>query len=260
MQEIRIGEITNYLDERFPKITACDFDQNIIGLTIGSANNKTDKVLLALDLTIEVAKQAKEIGANLIITHHPFIFNPITKIIFDNPQGEIIKFMCDNNITTYSMHTNLDCGVDGVNDILARKLGLNIVHEEAIKDDMLRCGEIKECTLKELADKVKETFKLSGLRIVGDMNKKIKRIGILGGSGGSIPCLNDALREKLDCYITGEIHLDKAIYANQRGLCLLEVNHGVERFVFEGLITELEAKFGNRFVISDINTDPLISY
>ena len=256
---MQIKEITNYLDERFPKDTACDFDQNIIGFTIGSKNNKVEKVLLALDLTYEVCKQAKQIGASLIITHHPFIFNPITKVIFDTPQGQIIKFMCDNNLSTYSIHTNLDVAVNGVNDTLAKMLNIDFTHDVCMKEDFMRYGNIEETTLKELACKVKATFDLNGVRVVGDLDKKVKSIGILGGSGGAIPYLNQALSLGLDCYITGEVHLDKAIYANQRGLALIEVNHGIEKYVLYSLKEELSNKFGDMFVVTDINTDPLYS-
>lgn len=255
---MQINKILTYLDERFPKDTACDFDQAVIGLTIGSRNIEVKKVLFALDLTIDVCKEAKEKGANLIITHHPFLFNPISKVLFDNPQGEIIKFMCENNLSTYSMHTNLDCAVGGVNDTLCKMLGLDFEHEESLKDEILRCGYINEITMKDLIEIVKEKFSLKTVKYIGDLNEKIKKIGIVGGSGAQIPSINDAIKEKVDCYITGEVKLNAAIYAKQMGLNLIEVNHGIERFVFYSLKEELEKIFGDIFIISDINTDPLI--
>lgn len=256
---MQIKEVLSYLNKAFPKETACDFDQNIIGLTIGDDTIEVKKVLLALDLTIETAKEALKIGANLIITHHPFLFNPITKILFNSPQGEIIKFMCENNLTTYSMHTNLDCGVNGVNDTLARMLGLTIDHDIAVKEDMLRFSNIKETTLSKLIETVKKTFLLNGVRYIGDLNKKINTIGILAGSGANNYLIDDAIKAGCDCYITGEVHLNNAIYAKQKDICIIEVNHGIERFVFNSLKEELKNQFGDIFVISNINTDPLMS-
>ena len=254
---MQISKVLNYLDKRFPKDTACDFDQSVIGLTIGSNSFELKKVLFALDLTIEVCEQAKEIGANLIITHHPFLFNPISKILFDTPQGKIIKFLCENDITTYSMHTNLDCAVGGVNDTLCDMLGIEYKHEETIKDEILRYGKIKEMTMGELIEIVKEKFSLERVRFIGDLNKAVKKVGIVGGSGAQISSINDAIKAKLDCYITGEVKLNAAIYAKQMDLSIIEVNHGVERFVFDSLKKELEEEFGDIFVISDFNTDPL---
>ena len=255
---MQIKEIIDYLDLRFPKETASDFDASI-GFCIGSKNIELKKVLFALDLTFDVAKEALDLGCNLIITHHPFLFNPINKILFDSPQGKIIKFLCDNNISTYSMHTNLDVAVGGVNDSLAKMLNIDFEHDEAIKDKMIVSGNIKKCTLAELVKKVKETYLLDGVRVVGDINKTIEKVGIIGGSGANIQSINEAKFMDLDCLITGEVHLDKAIYANNIGLSIIEVNHGIERFVFNFLKEELENKFGDIFEISNINTDPLIN-
>lgn len=256
---MQISKVLNYLDNRFPKDTACDFDQSVIGLTIGSNSYELKKVLFALDLTIEVCEQAKEVGANLIITHHPFLFNPISKILFDTPQGKIIKFLCENNITTYSMHTNLDCAVGGVNDVLCNMLNINYKHDEAVKDEILRYGTIEEMTMGELIEVVKSKFSLNNVRYIGDLSKKVKKVGIVGGSGAQIGSLNDAIKAKLDCYITGEVKLSGAIYAKQMDLSVIEVNHGIERFVFNSLKEEMTKEFGDVFVISDINTDPLMS-
>ncbi len=255
---MQIKEIIDYLDERFPKETASDFDISI-GFAIGSKNIEVNKVLLALDLTLDVAKEALKKGCNLIITHHPFLFNPINKIIFDTPQGQIIKFLCNNNISTYSAHTNLDVAIGGVNDSLAKMLGLKFEHKEVLKDKMMVYGNIDNIILKDLALKVKKTYKLKGLRIVGEENKIIKKVGIIGGAGANISSIHEALANGVDCLITGEVHLDKAIYANNLGLAIIEINHGVERFVFDYLKEELETKFGDIFIISDINTDPLVN-
>lgn len=252
-----IKDICNYLDQRYPRETASDFDTSI-GFAIGNKNIEVKNVLFALDLTMDVLKEAKELNANFIITHHPFLFNPINRIMFDNPQGEMIKFMCDNNISTYAMHTNLDVAIDGVNDSLLKKLDAKLEHVECLKDDFLRIGEVKECSVKELVNKVKDAFELNTVRVIGNLDKKVKYVGIVGGSGGSIPMMNDALRNGVDCYITGEVHHDKGIYALQNGLTIIEVNHGVEKFVFENIISDFEKEFGKIFYISKVNTDPFV--
>ena len=124
---------------------------------------------------------------------------------------------------------------------------------------MLVYGAIKETTLKELVKKVKEAYKLKGVRVVGCLNKKITSVGIIGGAGASIYNINDCISKNVDCFITGEVHLDKAIYAYQNDLAIIEVNHGVERFVFDSLVKDLNSKFGDIFIVSNINTDPLVN-
>ena len=181
-----VRNVKEYLDLRFPKDNAEEFDQGSIGLAIGSENIVIENILLSLDLNKEVVKEAILKKCNLIITHHPFLFNPIQKILFDTEKGEIIKLMCEHNISLYSMHTNLDVGSGGVNDVLAKMLGINdykIINNDASKGNYLRYGNIQETTLKDLANNIKNIFNLNGVRVLGDLNKKIKKIGVVGGSG-----------------------------------------------------------------------------
>lgn len=255
---MKILELTNYLDARFPMINASDFDQKCTGFIIGSKNIEIKKVLMALDLTLDVALQAKKIGANFIITHHPFLFNGLYKINFDNENGKIIKLLCENNISLYCVHTALDVADGGVNDALAKMLGLTNVCGLSEKDSFLRYGEVKPISLLSLASYAKKVFKLEGVRIIGDKNKIIRKVGIVGGSGSSE--IYEAKAKGCDCLITGEMRLNKAIEAKSIDLCVIEVNHGVERFVFDDLKEEFDKEFKNiEFVISDINTDPLYS-
>ncbi|MBQ7276298.1 MAG: Nif3-like dinuclear metal center hexameric protein [Bacilli bacterium] len=252
----KILDLTNYLDDRFPIINASDFDQKCTGFIIGSKNNEIKKVLLALDLTLEVAKQAKEVGANFIITHHPFLFNGLFKINFDNEVGQTIKFMCENNMNLYCVHTALDVARGGVNDALANKLNLCDIEGIEEKDNFLRTGYVPKTTLLDYANFVKERLELGGVRLIGDKDTIIHKIGIVGGSGSND--IYEAKRRGCDCLITGEVRLNRAIEAKQIGLAMIEVNHGVERFVFDDLKKELDDKFVDiDFIVSDINTDPL---
>lgn len=253
---MKILELTNYLDERFPITNASDFDQKNTGFVIGSKNSEVTNVLCALDLTLDVAKQAKELGCNFIITHHPFLFNGIFKINFDTEVGQTIKFMCENNINLYCVHTALDVANGGVNDSLAKKLGLNNIEGVEEKNGFLRTGDIKPTKLYDLATFTRDALKLGGVKVIGEKNKIIKKVGVVGG-GGSF-AIFEAKAKGCDCLITGEIRLNNAIDARQIGLSVIEVNHGVERFVFEDLSKELHEKFSNvSFIVSDINTDPL---
>lgn len=258
-----INDIVNYLNNRFPKENAEEFDQGSIGLAIGSPNDKVFNVLLALDLNIDVVKEAISKNCNLIITHHPFLFNGIQKILFESEKGAIIKLMCQQSISLYSMHTNYDVGEGGVNDTLAKMLGIKnikIINDSASKGNYLRYGNIDEITLGELVNKVKDTFNLDGVKVLGDLDKKIKTIGIVGGGGGRTPDILNAKECELDCYITGEVHLNNSQLADYYNLSLIEVRHGIEKFAFVSLIEELKklVSFPGSNIniyISDVETD-----
>lgn len=265
---MKIKDVKKYLDNRFPLTNAESFDQNAIGLAIGDEENEVSGIMLTLDLTKEVIKEALKEKCNLIISHHPFLFNPIQKVLFRSEKGEVIKLMCENNLSLYSMHTNLDVGSGGVNDTLAKMLeikDIKIVNDEATFGNYLRYGKIEKTTLKELALKVKEVFNLSGVRVLGDLNKKIKTIGIVGGSGAHPSDIMTAVKCGVDCYITGEVHLNNSQMADFYGLSLIEVNHGVEKYVFNSLIDELKDKlldeysYNGKIIITKVETDKMIT-
>ena len=256
-----IKDIINYLENRFPKELAEDFDQMRIGLVIGSGNIEVKKVLLTLDLTYEVVEEAINLGCNFIVSHHPYLFDPLYKIDFESDKGRTIRKMFEHNISLYAMHTNLDVGCGGVNDTLAKKLYLNeinIINNEIAKGNYLRYGNINEISLRDYALKVKESLNLTGVKVIGDLNKKVTKAGIVGGSGAHISDIINAINVGCDCYVTGEVKLNIAQYALVNGLSIIEVNHGIEKEVFYELQKELNDKFNTDFIVSEIETDPSV--
>ena len=261
---MKVKELVSYLDYRFPKENAENYDQNKIGFVIGSLDYEITNVLLALDLTKEVVTEAINNNCNMIITHHPFIWDPITKLIIEDNRTQIIKMMLINNISLYSMHTNLDVSDIGVNVSLCKKLNIKNVKslQEDLSGNYLRFGDVDKMSLKDLCQKVKIAFELNSVRYIGSLDKEITKVGIVGGAGGSIFDINKAIFSGIDCYITGEIKLNCAQYANEKNFAMIEVNHGVERFVFPYLKEEIIKELPNlsgKILISKINTDPLKS-
>lgn len=264
---MKVSNVIEYLDSRFPQDDALDFDRPRIGFNMGSKENEITNIMLSLDLTMEVLDEALKKGCNMIITHHPFIWDPLYKLIYDDNKVKIIIKMIKNNISLYSMHTNLDCAAGGVNDTLCELLGIENIKSlyDTNKGNILRYGEIKETSLKELSLNVKKAFGLTGVRVLGDLNKKVSKIGIIGGSGGSTSDINEALSCNLDCYITGEIKLSNSQYAYDHGLSLIEVNHGIEKLVFYSLIEELRKEFTllydftNKIYVTTVETDKFIT-
>ena len=95
-----------------------------VGLLVGSIADKTQKILLTLDVDMDSVAYALNNGYGLIITHHPFIFKPLSNVITDQPQGKILKILLSNSVGVFAAHTNLDIALGGVNDVLAQKLNL----------------------------------------------------------------------------------------------------------------------------------------
>ena len=155
---MKIKNVTDYLEEIAPLHLQESYDNS--GLIIGNLENTIDGCLITLDCTEEVVEEAISKKCNLIIAHHPIVFNPIKKIIGNNYVERIIIKAIKNDIAIYAIHTNLDNVYNGVNSKIAEKLGLinceillpknkflkqlvvycPITHSEILKDAMLNNG------------------------------------------------------------------------------------------------------------------------
>ena len=112
-------QIYEAIDRLAPFSLSMDFDNT--GILVGDRQKKVGRALLALDCTKEVLRQAKELGAQLIITHHPIIFHPIKRVNEDS----LVYHLLRSDIAVISAHTNLDIAQGGVNDLLAKRIGLS---------------------------------------------------------------------------------------------------------------------------------------
>ena len=255
-----IKDVINYLESRFPISNAEDFDQPKLGLVIGSENITLSNIMLTLDMNLEVLEEAITKGCNLIISHHPYLFTPLSKVLFESPKAQVLRKMFEHQISLYCMHTNLDVGLGGVNDVLANKLkfkNIKTINNEANKGNYLRYGTVDQMTVSEYAKIVKKELGLNGVR-VSLPNKKIKTVGVVGGSGAHPYDIQNAISVGCDCYVTGEVKLNIAQEAKELGLAIIEVNHGTEKFVFEQLQIDLKNDLElNEVFITSVNTDPM---
>lgn len=118
-EKIKINDIYKFIDKIAPFETAMEFDN--CGLLVGDKDRTVGKVILSLDITKEVVEEATKEGAELIISHHPVIFNPIKRI----DSTSVVHSLCRNNISAICAHTNLDMANEGVNYSLAKRIGLS---------------------------------------------------------------------------------------------------------------------------------------
>ncbi len=240
------NELTKYLKNEYPEELAASFDVGKIGLQFGSSNKEIKKVLIALDGTKEVIEQAIDEKCDLIITHHPFMFMPMISLNYDSPFGQKLIKVLENRINIYSMHTNFDTAHEGMNDILSNVIGIQNI--QMIKDEidqtcLMRFGDIKPIKLIDLMENVSNKIGQSGIKYVGNPNKIIHKVGIVGGAGSSE--IKNALHSGCDCFITGEIQHHLALEAKEIGICLIEVNHFVESFFKIPLKQKLAKRFPN---------------
>jgi len=122
---VRIKDFQRLFEVIAPPAIAWKSDN--VGLLVGRESDKIKNILVALDLTMDIAKEAKRKNANVIITHHPLLFHPLKNITADSRVGEIVLYLIENKINLYAAHTNLDSVQWGVNFTLAKTLGLSDV-------------------------------------------------------------------------------------------------------------------------------------
>jgi len=138
MTKATISDIIEVMELSAPTWLAEEWDN--VGLQIGDKNWPVQTIWIALDPTPDVVKDACRNGVDLLITHHPLIFRPLKSINFSKPLGSIIQMASQHQLAIFSAHTNFDNATDGLNDVLARRLGLrNLkVLGHAKKDEMFK--------------------------------------------------------------------------------------------------------------------------
>ncbi len=231
-----VQNIFDFLNEKFPTDTACDFDN--VGLLVGDPCAEVKKAVVALDCTPSAVSTALKNCCQLIITHHPVIFDPLKRVLAGSAVYEVIK----NGISVISMHTNLDVGIGGVNDCLSVALTLNNVAKVAAEDGyLLNVGELSSPLYPDdLAVYIKE--KLGGaVKYVGS-EKQIKRVLLCSGSGGSY--ITEVKKHNCDALITADVKHNQFLDAERLGISLFDAGHfNTEDVVTEPLKQMLEDKF-----------------
>lgn len=162
---VKCRNIMNIVENMAPKHLAEDGDN--VGLHIGHPETDVSRVLVTLDVNAEVVREAVAKKAQLIVAHHPLIYKPLKSIRYDQPQGALIKLLAANDIAVYCAHTNMDSAAEGVNEILARKLGLSeieVLHPDKI-EKLFKIVVFVPCGYE---DAVREAMSRSGAGWIGN--------------------------------------------------------------------------------------------
>lgn len=244
---MKLQTILDYLQTIAPAHMKYDWDN--VGLLCGSREQEIRKILVALDPFEPVCREAKEVGADMILTHHPLIFRAPKSITTDDPVGRCILFLAQNGIAAVNAHTNLDCAPDGVNDVLARTLGLEQVQiiepmgqdEQGRPYGLLRQGTVEEMPLETFMEKVKSALGTPVLRYV-DGGRPVHRVAVGGGScGDEYPA---ALAAGCDTMVTADVKYNQFRDAYDLGLNLIDAGHFyTENPVMAPLAAKLQAQF-----------------
>ena len=244
-----VKKILNFTETFAPVMSAADFDN--CGMLVGSVYAPVTKVLLALDITCEVVEEAKEIGAELIISHHPVIFHPLKTI----EKGSVPYLLANSDITALCLHTNLDIAKDcGVNVCLANALLLSDC--ELYQEEFLLAGKLpKAMNIKEFAQYVKETLNATAV-LFTDSDREIKTVALCSGAGADFYHL--AKEKGADVFLTGEARHHEFLEAAATDIPLVCAGHfDTEDVVINPLIKKLSYVFEDvEFIKSKVCKNP----
>lgn len=224
-----VADILSFMESLAPAATKMNWDN--VGLLCGRKDKEVTKVLVALDPFRNVIQEAIDMGADCIVTHHPLIFrNPLMAVNDDTETGRCVLTLIEHGIAAINAHTNLDVAAEGVNEVLARTLGLNdiaVINPEGEDAQgrpygLLRCGTVGEITLKAFLTGVKEKLDCDGLRYV-DSGKPVRKVAVGGGSCAGE--MMDAIAAGCDTFVTADVRYNQFREAYELGLNLIDAGH-----------------------------------
>lgn len=234
----QIKDIIAYFDHVLPKTLSEPWDHDGV-MVLPEENREIKRVLISLDATSAVIARAKSISAELIVTHHPLIFNPLSSLEVTDAYGKRVIACIKNNLAVLSYHTRLDEVDGGVCDCLAALTGLEKTEK------MFPCGRIgilrNEMSYTEFSEQMKM---LLGITSVSGVNStgRVKKIAVVSGSGKDF--VADAKKAGADTFLTGEMNHSSLIEAKELGLNVVCGTHyATENGVLSHIQELLMSKF-----------------
>lgn len=243
----KVADIVEWMNQQAPLSLSESWDNT--GLLLGDSSAVVTRVQTCLTLTSESVDEAIEGQANLVIVHHPMPFKPLSRMTTDSETGRLLWKLATHRISVYSPHTAWDSAANGINAMIAQRLGL--VNVSPIASSLIpglerlgagRIGDLDAAqSLQHLCKLVREALPNCRLRGV-DQNRPVLRIAVACGSGASL--LSSAVKRGCDLFLTGEATYHHCLEAQAAGVSLLLVGHfASEQFAMAELSQRLAADF-----------------
>ena len=255
----KIDDVISFLNSEYPFALQEKWDNS--GYLVESSCNEVSKILLTLDITYDVVNEADCKGAELIISHHPVIFDARKRIARNDPVYRLIE----SGIGALCLHTNLDIAEGGTNSVILRKLQ-DRFSAHAAPEPFEELGNEQNLgwiitldeyiSADEFGKALKQIFGCTCVRASLNSNKKLSKIAFCSGSGGSM--LGLAVSKGCDALITGDVKHDVWIDANNKDIALFDCGHfHTENIVLWELRRVLEKRFPQLDIeISERSIDP----
>lgn len=200
---------------------------------IVDTGEEIDKILFSLDLTNEAVERAVKIGAKLIVTHHPAIYGKISEVSVSDALGKKLIKCIQNGISVISMHLNLDCAKNGIDESLmlaVKKSSGEEIGEETLVMHTLEKGgygrvySVLDTTAGELANGLNKELRTDKTIVYG-REKRVRRVASFCGSGCDEEGIAFALKTGADAVISADFKHHIILSALERGLTVISLTH-----------------------------------
>ncbi|MCE7000351.1 Nif3-like dinuclear metal center hexameric protein [Saccharothrix sp. S26] len=259
-----LGDVLAALEAAYPPATAESWDA--VGLVCGDRAEPVSKVLFCVDPLESTVDEALEVGAQLVVAHHPLMLRGVTGVPADDPKGGLVHRLIRAGVALYTAHTNADVANPGVSDALAEAIGLRVTGPlvPADHDPATGTGRIGELDrpepLRDFARRVADALPATawGVRAAGEPDRPIRRVAVCGGAGDSY--LSAAARAGVDAYVTADLrHHPAGEHLAAGGPALVDVAHWASEQPWCGQAAHVvRAAFGGtvEVLVSTRRTDP----
>jgi dinuclear metal center YbgI/SA1388 family protein len=197
------------------------------GFQVGSRAHTVSKILFALDATLETVRKACRVGAQMLITHHPLIYKPLTTVNLEVHPGNVIVEAIRGGVSIACAHTNLDVSQGGINDILADLLGLHHVEQLVVAETgagLGRIGRLPEpISLLDLKARIEGLLGMGDARVMYKGDREIRVVAVVGGAGGGL--IAPARERGADVLVTGDVTYHQALEARSLDMAVVDAGH-----------------------------------
>lgn len=228
MKKCTVQTVADAVNRLAPRKLAEDWDNP--GLLVGSPSAEIKKIFVCLDVLDETISQAIELGAQLIVAHHPLIFRAIKNVRFDLPLGKKLERLIKHDLAVFAAHTNLDTAAGGVNDVLAKKIEL--IDVKPFDDEEISMGRLgtleTPMTATEFARHVKKVLNADNVRLVDAGDFLISKVGLCGGAGAEF--IQKAKFFGAQAFVTGDVKYHDAQAAVENKIHVVDAGHFATEF------------------------------
>lgn len=241
-----LGKIIDAVEELVPAEFAEEWDNS--GMQLGSSDWQVENIWVALDPLPEVISAACQKDIDLVITHHPLIFKPLTTIDINTLEGFVIQQALDHQVAIYAAHTNLDRITGGVSDVMASRVGLRNTTPLSVdvltgKPGFGRVGNLLQPTpFALLAESLKQVLDLAHVRVAGNLDIIVETVAVCSGSGSGM--VDAFFNSGADVFISGDLKYHDARNFEFAQKALIDIGHfASEHLMVEAFVERLKQLF-----------------